>query len=177
MPRPTNKEDLLFLADAKYHQLMQLIEQFSEQEQLGIFPFDDRDRNIRDVLAHLYEWQNMLIKWYSVGMKGEKAEIPASGFSWKMTPALNKQIWQHYQDTDLAKCKSWLENSHKKMLTMINLHTQQELYELKQYAWTRTTTLSAYFVSATSSHYDWAIKKIKKYQRTLKSSKRSKITQ
>ncbi|MFC2579722.1 MAG: ClbS/DfsB family four-helix bundle protein, partial [Bacteroidota bacterium] len=32
--------------------------------------------------------------------------------------------------------------------------------------WTGTSTLGAYCVSATASHYDWAIKKIKVHIRT-----------
>ena len=38
----------------------------------------------------------------------------------------------------------------------------------KYYAWTGTTSLGSYCVSATASHYDWALKKIKKHQKTLK---------
>lgn len=36
------------------------------------------------------------------------------------------------------------------------------------YAWTKTTTLGAYFVSSTSSHYDWAMKKLRRHTHLLR---------
>lgn len=45
------------------------------------------------------------------------------------------------------------------------LAVDAELFEKKRYKWTGTTLLGAYFVSATSSHYDWAYKLIKKAKR------------
>ena len=38
--------------------------------------------------------------------------------------------------------------------------------EKKKYKWTGSTSLGAYLVSATSSHYDWAYKLIKKCLKT-----------
>ncbi|MVY67466.1 ClbS/DfsB family four-helix bundle protein, partial [Escherichia coli] len=35
------------------------------------------------------------------------------------------------------------------------------------FGWTGTTSLGSYFVSATSSHYEWAAKKTRAYARTL----------
>lgn len=168
MARPTTKTDLLRMAEENYAALMDLVNSFSDAEREGTFPFEDRDRNVRDVLAHLYEWQVMMEIWYTDGMAGKTPVTPAPGYTWKTTPELNQVIWQKYQDTTLAEIEKMLAASHKKMLTMIEKHTNEELFARKQYGWTKTTTLGAYFVSATSSHYDWAIKKLKKYKRSLK---------
>ncbi|MDR1213109.1 MAG: ClbS/DfsB family four-helix bundle protein, partial [Propionibacteriaceae bacterium] len=46
-------------------------------------------------------------------------------------------------------------------------HTNDELFSRGVYPWTKSTTLGAYFVSATSSHYDWAMKKLRKHKRTF----------
>ena len=37
------------------------------------------------------------------------------------------------------------------------------------YKWVGGSTLGSYFVSATASHYDWAIKKLKAHQKKCKS--------
>ena len=37
--------------------------------------------------------------------------------------------------------------------------THEELFSKKVYKWVGGSTLGSYFVSSTSSHYDWAIKK------------------
>jgi hypothetical protein len=50
---------------------------------------------------------------------------------------------------------------------LICQHSDQELFEKKKYAWTGTTSLGAYLISATSSHYDWATKLIKRAKKPV----------
>jgi hypothetical protein len=52
------------------------------------------------------------------------------------------------------------------MIALITAHTDAELFTKKHYNWTGTTSLGAYFISATSSHYDWAMKKLRQAKRT-----------
>ena len=39
--------------------------------------------------------------------------------------------------------------------------TMNCLQRKKKYEWTGTTSLGSYFISATSSHYDWGLKTVK----------------
>jgi len=55
-----------------------------------------------------------------------------------------------------------LTSSFNELQDIIRKHSNEELFEKKRYKWTGTTSLGAYLVSATSSHYDWAYKLIKK---------------
>ena len=162
MPRPKNKTELLDLSQGNSELLTSFIENLSEQEQLKEFPIGTMNRNIRDVLMHLHHWHLMMIKWYEVGMSGEKPAIPAEGYTWKTTPDLNKWIQEKYQDTSLADAKIAFQASHQKVRSLIEQHSDEELFEKKKYKWTGTTSLGAYLISATSSHYDWALKLIKK---------------
>lgn len=95
-------------------------------------------------------------------MKGEKPDMPAKGYSWKTTPALNKWIWEKYGSADLEEVRKSLKNSFMELQKIIQKHSNEELFEKKRYKWTGTTSLGSYLVSATSSHYDWALKLIKK---------------
>ena len=162
MPRPNNKAELLNLSKKNFEFLMNFIESFSKEEQNAEFPKGTMNRNFRDVLMHLHHWHLMMFDWYIVGMKGEKPEIPAKGYTWKTTPELNRWIWEKYKDKPLADAKKDLKSSFIKIRSLIEKHNDEELFEKKRYKWTGTTSLGAYLVSATSSHYDWAIKLIKK---------------
>ncbi|EUJ28492.1 hypothetical protein MFLO_12131 [Listeria floridensis FSL S10-1187] len=159
MARPTNKQDLLDLSGKNWDALTTLVESMPLEQQNGSFPFDDRDKNIRDVLIHLHEWHNMMETWYEVGMRGEKPAIPKAGYTFQTLPALNLEIWKAYQDVELPEAKERLRNSHKRIMELINSHSDEELFTKKYYKWTNSTSLGAYFISSTSSHYDWAIKK------------------
>ena len=95
-------------------------------------------------------------------MKGNKPDMPAKGYTWKMTPELNKAIQKKYNKLSFDKVKKLLENSFTRVQNVIKMHSNEELFQKKQFNWTGTTSLGAYLVSATSSHYDWAYKLIKK---------------
>lgn len=167
MARPTTKDELLALSDKNYNKLNDLIESVPKEKQEINFPFEDRDKNIRDVLAHLHEWHLMMEKWYTTGMKGETPVIPAKGYTWKTLPDLNAVIWEKYQNVSLADIKKDLDESHKKITALIKSHSNEELFTKSLYPWTKTTSLGSYFISNTSSHYDWAFKKIRKFTKSL----------
>lgn len=167
MPRPTYKQGLIALSNENYNKLIELINSFSTEQQLATFPFEDRDRNIRDVVTHLHEWHLMLMEWYQQGMAGEKPIMPKKGYTWKTLPALNQLIWEKYQSMPLNTALDKLAESHLHIHTLIKSYTNEQLFTKKYYPWTGTTSLGAWFVSSTSSHYDWAIKKIKKYKKSI----------
>ncbi len=162
MARPKDKADLLNLSKRNFELLMEFIESFSKEEQNIDFPKGTMNRNIRDVLMHLHHWHLMMFDWYTVGMKGEKPDMPAKGYNWKTIPQLNRLIWEKYRESSYEDAKKDLKSSYKKMRSLIEKHSDSELFEKKKYKWTGTTSLGAYLVSATSSHYDWALKLIKK---------------
>jgi hypothetical protein len=103
-----------------------------------------------------------MLEWYAIGMKGGKPDIPAKGYTWKTTPALNRKIWETYRTTGLKKARKLLDKSFNDVQKIIKKHSNTELFEKKKYKWTGTTSLGAYLISATSSHYDWALKLMKK---------------
>ncbi len=162
MARPTNKTELLDLSRKNFGLLVDFIESFSVKEQNSEFPKGTMNRNIRDILMHLHHWHLMMIDWYTIGMQGEKPEMPTKGYTWKTTPELNKWIWEKYNNISLEYAKKDIKSSYRKVRQLIEKHSNEELFEKKRYKWTGTTSLGAYLVSATSSHYDWAYKLIKK---------------
>lgn len=169
MPRPQNKIDLIQAGHDNFAKMFALINEFDEQEILNRqIPFADRDKNIRDILVHLHHWHLMFLDWYKIGMQGEKPDMPAKGHTWRTLPALNQEIWQQYQQTDYQTAKTLLEDSFQDVQSIIQKHNNEELFSKKRYHWTGSTSLGAYLVSATSSHYDRAIKKLKKYKKHLK---------
>jgi hypothetical protein len=165
MPRPSNKNDLLTAAEATYSQLLESLSTFSRDQLSNEFPFPHRDRCIRDVLAHLHEWHLLFLDWYSAGTDERIALMPAAGYTWKETPKLNAVLRDKNQRTSLKQVRSKLQETHNKLLHLINTHTNTELFEKGQYSWTGSTTLGSYLTSATSAHYNWAIKLLRKYKR------------
>ena len=162
MPRPKTKDELIDLSKKNFEKLNDFVNSFSDLEKNTDFPIGTMNRNIRDVLTHLHHWHLMLLDWYSVGIRGEKPEMPAKGYTWKTLPDLNKVIFETYQNTDIKTASDLLNSSFADVQKLIRKHSNEELFEKKRYKWTGSTSMGAYLVSATSSHYDWAFKLIKK---------------
>ena len=51
-------------------------------------------------------------------------------------------------------------------MALVRAHDDEELFAKRRYPWTGSTSLGAYLVSSTSSHYDWALTKLRKARKT-----------
>ncbi len=160
MPRPTSKNDLLAAIEKERTALEAYIETLSP-EQMTI-PGIVGAWSAKDVLAHLIEWEQMVLSWHAAGLQGETPELPAPGFKWNQTPALNQQIFEKHRDRSLAEILEQFQTSHEEILGIIQGLSNEELFTASQFAWTKKNTLGTYFVSATSSHYLWARQEIRK---------------
>jgi len=178
MSRATTKTDLVIAANAQFDKLWKLIDAMSDEQQNAAFGSDmatagkeahwSRDKNMRDVLVHLYEWHQLLLNWINTNCNGKdvKPFLPEP-YNWKTYPAMNVEFWKKHQNTPLADAKKMLKKSHKDVMALIETFSNEELFAKKSFAWTGTSTLGAYCVSVTSSHCDWAIKKMKKHCHSL----------
>ena len=172
MPRARNKEDLLQFSEENYAKLLKMISAMSENQMSTEFDFSDdagkkeahwgRDKNVRDVLIHLYEWHQLLIKFveHNTAQESKIAFLPPE-YSWKTYGAMNVMLWKRHQGTDLETAKKMLAESHRKVMEMAAGFTNEELFTKKYYNWTGTTDLGAYFVSTCSSHYEWQSRRLK----------------
>ena len=162
MPRPQSKKELLKESQLSYEKLSQLIDSLSKEQLKKEFPKGTLNRNIRDVITHLHHWHLLMLDWYKVGMSGEKPFMPAKGYTWKTLPDFNKEVWKKYQKTSLTKAIKLLDKSFAEVRDLTKSHTNKELFEKKKYQWTGSTSLGQYLISNSVSHYNWAIKLIKK---------------
>ena len=173
MARATTRDELLESSDAAYAALGALLDRLPDGALTAEFPFEDRDRCVRDVLGHLHAWHQMALGWHEEGSRGGRPAIPAAGHTWRTLPALNHEIWLRYRDADLDTVRADLESSHRAVRDVIAAHTDAELFTKRLYPWTGTTSLGAYLVSATASHYAWASKKLRRFERALADGSRS----
>ena len=178
MGRPTSKTDLLSAAAAGYEELNQFIASMTEQEMSMPFAFDDtkkeahwkRDKNLRDVLIHLYEWHQLTIHWIAANLNGEEQPFLPKPYTWKTYGMMNEFFWKKHQNTTPEEAKGMLADSHKQVMKLAEGFTNEELFTKGVYKWVGGSTLGSYFVSNTSSHYNWAVKKLKAHRKNCKAA-------
>lgn len=178
MARPTTKEDLLLVSDTQFNKLMTLLDGLTDEEINGSFDWSNqkigkeahwsRDKNIKDVLIHLYEWHQLYIHWIDNNLNGETSPFLPSPYNWRSYGEMNEQFTKEHESTSYKTAKQNLEKSHEEVMQRIDSFDNEALFSKGYFTWTGGSTLGSYGVSTTSSHYDWAIKKINKYKKSLK---------
>ena len=165
MARPQSRSELLAASEASFDKLMRLIDSLGPERRAAEFSFEDRDRTVRDVLVHLHEWHEMLLAWVETNLAGGTAPFLPQGYTWANYSGLNVAFRDRHADTTLERAGALVTQSRGRVRELIEARSDEELFTKKHYSWTGSTSLGAYCISATSSHDEWAMKKIRKHAR------------
>lgn len=178
MSRAKTKTELLEAAVEEYNKLLLMIENMTEKELSVEFDFSgfpskkeahwSRDKCIRDIIIHLYEWHMLLIKWVEANRVGKNVAFLPEPYNFRTIADMNIGFFNKHQQTKLEDAYILFNDSHSKVLKIIEMYSDEELFTKKYFNWTGSSSLGSYCVSATSSHYNWAMKKLKAHKRICK---------
>ncbi|MDD6039279.1 MAG: ClbS/DfsB family four-helix bundle protein [bacterium] len=177
MARPRNKQELMEAANLNYEKLMSLIEKRTDAEKDNSYDFSAdekkkeahwrRDKNLRDVIMHLNEWQLLLLEWIKNREDGSNRPFLMEGYNWKTYGDMNLIFYKRCQTISEGEALERLADSHKRVMEALDTFTQEELFTNTYYPWVGGSCIGGYFISVTSSHYDWAMKKMKAHKKAL----------
>jgi len=160
MSKPSTRNQIIEAAQKERNALEELLASLTPEQITK--PGTVGEWAIKDVLSHLFEWEDMVLKWYAAGVKGKTPAVPSEEFNWAQLPQLNHAIYLKHRDKALIDVLKTFRTSFKKIIKTIESIPEKELFTKGIYPWTRNNLLAAYFVSATSSHYRWARTVIRK---------------
>jgi hypothetical protein len=122
--------------------------------------------SVKDVLAHLVEWQQMNLNWYAAGLRGEKPAMPAPGFTLRELPRLNQMIYRKHHRRSLKAVLDDYRTYHELVVDLIESLPDDDLVTLERFSWTGPSwTLSDYLRASTAAHYLWARTRIRRWWR------------
>lgn len=128
--------------------------------------------SVKDILAHVVEWQEMNLQWYAAGLRGEKPAMPAPGFTLRELPRLNQMIFRKHHRRSLSAVQADYEAYHKRVVALIESLSNADLVTLNRFTWTGPSwTLSDYLRASTAAHYLWARTRIRRWWRAQMRSK------
>lgn len=162
MPRPTTRRDLLDRMDTEFASLLDEVSAVDHDRLTE--PGACEHWSVKDLLAHLDAWHELFLGWEEMGRAGSTPEMPAPGFTWKETPALNAAIYLATKDDSFDNVRLRVLRSYDHVRATIESYGD-DLFEKGRYRWTGSTSVGSYAVSATSSHYEWARKLVRRFNR------------
>ena len=120
--------------------------------------------SVKDILAHLVEWQQMNLDWYAAGLRGEKPAMPAPGFTLRELPRLNQMIYRKHHRRSIKAVMHDYQSYHDRVVELINTLPDSDLITINRFSWTGPSwTLSDYLRASTAAHYLWARKRIRRW--------------
>jgi hypothetical protein len=133
--------------------------------------------SVKDVLAHLVEWQHMNLDWYAAGLRGEKPAMPAPGYTLRELPRLNAMIWRKHHRRSLDAVLRDYRSYHDRIVALIASLSDPDLVTLGRFSWTGPSwTLSDYLRASTAAHYLWARTRIRRWRRLLANAGSPRVT-
>src|SRR3990167_6525468 len=107
--------------------------------------------SVKDVLAHLVEWQQMNLDWYAAGLRGEKPAMPAPGFTLRELPRLNEMIYRKHHRRSVRAVMHDYRLYHERVVELIEALSDADLVTVRRLSWTGPSwTLSDYLRASTS---------------------------
>ncbi|MCQ3928867.1 MAG: hypothetical protein DPW16_00280 [Chloroflexi bacterium] len=160
----TTKEELFAHIQKEWDALQKTLARIdrSEMEDAGVCG----EWSVKDILAHLFAWQEMVLNWYTVGKHGDIPKTPSAEFNWQQLPQLNQRIYEQHHERTLEEVLGDFYASHRRMLEAIGEMSAEEMFTPGYYKWTKKLPFVSYLGSCTSSHYNWANKEIRKWKKS-----------
>jgi hypothetical protein len=122
--------------------------------------------SVKDILAHLVEWQRMNLDWYAAGLRGQKPAMPAPGYTLRELPRLNDVIYRKHHRRSLQAVLRDYRTYHKRVVALIETVPERDLVTLQRFSWTGPSwTLSDYLRASTAAHDLWARTRIRRWWR------------
>lgn len=118
--------------------------------------------SLNNLLAYLNGWGQLVLKWVDKTDKGETVDFPETGYKWNELGSLAQKLYADYEtDSYSSLCKK-LDDTVASVLQLIDAKTNEQLYVD---TWYKQWTLGRMIQFNTSSPYDNATKRIRKWKK------------
>ncbi len=122
--------------------------------------------SIKDILAHLFAWEQLLLGWHAAGLRGEKPVLPAPGLTWSEIDTLNATIYRQYRDRPLPEIQAESNRSYREILAFVESLPEADLFAPGLYEWLERANLAGYILANSANHYRWAKNQIRRWLAT-----------
>ena len=108
--------------------------------------------SVKDVLAHIVDWEQRMIEWIHETLDGDGPDI-SSDWSDEALNRLNQEIYQANKDRELQDVFEHFESSYRQSWEAVKRLSDEDLFDPHRFAW-REGRPMWYIVEANmSGHY------------------------
>ena len=160
---PKSRQHLLELLERNFTRLLDEIDDLDPQDAQLMC---DAQFSIKDILAVRRWWADAVVGWVQDGKRGKRLTLPAEGFTWRETPALNLQTARKCRKISYRTTVKRLIASHDKVVALIDSLSDRELTRIGVFQWAGKWPVMRWISVSTASQYDGARKLIRQARKT-----------
>lgn len=116
----------------------------------------------KDHVAHLAEWERMLLSWHDAGRQGESPAVPGEGCTWATLSDLNQRIHDQNRDAQLEHAMADWRDTSRRLIDLTEAMSEADLFTPGRFTWTGRGTLASFVYECGPNHYRWSAAEIKK---------------
>lgn len=161
MTRQMSKDKLLERIRVEHRRLESNLAKLSQEEILQ--PGVIGQWSVKDILAHLVDWEQRCMDWIEVSFRGETPETPAPGMTWRDLDILNQQIFEKHRNRALGEVLDEFHSSYQAMLKRVESISEEDLTDPHRFGWRAGKPLWKLVAANTYNHYRWAKTEIRKW--------------
>jgi hypothetical protein len=121
--------------------------------------------SVKDILAHLAEWEEMCIGWVKASRDGITPAVPAPGFRWTDLDALNRRIYNKHCSRPLNEVLAIFRQVHEQFERLLGGMSDEELSMHGYFPWMGSSSFYRW-VGVYAAHDKWAKTGIRKWMKT-----------
>ena len=164
MPQPKSKEQIISRLQVERKRLEQNMALHYPKDMLQ--PGVVGEWSIKDVLAHLADWEEHFPVWVEASRQGVKPD-PEPGLTWKQLDLLNQRIYERHCHQTLDEVMAYFHSIHEQFMRFVGNLTDEELLTPGYYKLTGKGSLYTW-LGAYANHDKWGKTHILKWMKARK---------
>ncbi len=174
MAEPRTKARILERLEAERDALARLLSTLRPVEMLVPGVVAGRS-SVKDVLAHLADWEEHMLLWLDAARGGERVRGPDQGLTWRQLGQFNERIHQAHRDERLDLVLDYFEDAHARFMEMVEAMPEDELLERGRYPFLGKQAIYDWLVNY-ADHDAWGAKRIRAWREAREGAPAGTVT-
>lgn len=125
------------------------------------------DSSVKDILAHLADWEARMPVWMEAARRGDPVESPDPGLTWKQLDLLNERIYKAHSNRSLDDVLEYFHSVHKRFMDMVEAMPEEEMLTPGRYPFVGKGSVYGW-LKAYANHDLWGKTKIRAWAQSRK---------
>lgn len=119
--------------------------------------------SVKDVLAHLADWEEHMLDWVEASRRGESVAGPEPGLTWRDMKPFNQRIFERHRDRRLDEVVDYFRAAHARFMEMVAAMPAEEMLARGRYRLTGKQAIYDWLLQY-AGHDGWGRCRIEEWQ-------------